>query len=99
MPENELLDKIFDCFREYKYWSMKAFRDRLQQPEAYLRETLDKIAVLAKSGRFASRWSLKPENVTAGYDVPDDTGAPEDDSFGDDDDDDEDEDVKFEDVN
>ena len=41
---------------------MKAFRSRLQQPEAYLRETLEKIAVLARSGRFTGSWSLKPEN-------------------------------------
>jgi transcription initiation factor TFIIF subunit beta len=102
MPQNELLDKIFECFQKYNYWSMKALRVELQQPEAYLRETLERVAVLAKSGRFATQWSLKPENKITNYEAMGDAMAPtevvEDSEFGDLDDDDEDEDVKFEDV-
>jgi len=97
MPQNELLDRIFECFRRYNYWSMKAFRAELQQPEVYLRETLDKIATLAKSGRFATMWSLKPENKIANYEGEE--AAPETDSPSSPDvDDDDDDDVKFEDV-
>lgn len=82
---------------------MKALRAELQQPEAYLRETLEKVAVLAKSGRFATQWSLKPENKITNYETMGDNVAPvaeglEDSEFGDLDDDDEDDDVKFEDV-
>ncbi|KAG9237269.1 putative transcription initiation factor IIF subunit beta [Amylocarpus encephaloides] len=102
MPENELLDKIFDCFRRYTYWSMKAFRQELQQPEAYLRETLEKIAILHKSGPYSTQWSLKPENKLTNY-TENDIAAPTlpamdgiYDSAADDED--EDEDVKFEDV-
>ncbi|RKF77512.1 Transcription initiation factor IIF subunit beta [Golovinomyces cichoracearum] len=73
IPQNELLDRIFECFRKYNYWSMKAFRAELQQPEAYLRETLEKVAVLAKSGKFATLWSLKSENKINMYE---DTIAP-----------------------
>lgn len=84
---------------------MRALRAELQQPEAYLRETLDKIALLAKSGRFATQWSLKPENVQQNYEG-EDTSAPapvvleggEDEDMADLEDDDDDEDVKFEDV-
>jgi transcription initiation factor TFIIF subunit beta len=82
---------------------MKALRAELQQPEAYLRETLEKVAVLAKSGRFATQWSLKPENKLSEY-VEGETIAPageiedEDSDTNMDDGDDEDEDVKFEDV-
>jgi transcription initiation factor TFIIF subunit beta len=61
MAQNELLDLIFAAFKEYNYWSMKALRARLQQPEAYLRETLEKVADMPKSGRFAMHWTLKPE--------------------------------------
>lgn len=64
IPENELMDKIFQCFSKYQYWSLKSLRAQLKQPEAYLRQTLEKIAVLNKSGRFANNWSLKPENVS-----------------------------------
>ena len=81
---------------------MKALRAKTQQPEAYLRETLEKIAVLAKSGRFATQWSLKAENLTDNYKV-DESIAPtiagpdgvEDSEM---DEDDEDVDMKFEDV-
>ncbi|RQM05217.1 hypothetical protein DH86_00004234, partial [Scytalidium sp. 3C] len=102
MPQNELLDKIFECFRRYNYWSMKALRAELQQPEAYLRETLEKVAVLAKSGRFATQWSLKPENRLDNYQGVGDAVAPVSDALGDEsemgDDEDDDEDIKFEDV-
>jgi transcription initiation factor TFIIF subunit beta len=102
MAQNELLDKIFECFREYNYWSMKAFRAKLEQPEAYLRETLEKIAVLAKSGPFSAHWSLKPENRLGSYEGANDAMAPDaglvEESDTGMDDDDEDEDVKFEDI-
>jgi transcription initiation factor TFIIF subunit beta len=98
MPQNELLDRIFDCFRRYNYWSMKALRAELQQPEAYLRETLEKVAVLAKSGRFATQWSLKPENKLTNYEGAGDAVAPGEDTDLPDEDDDDDEDMKFEDV-
>lgn len=81
---------------------MKALRAELQQPEAYLRETLDRIAVLAKSGRFATQWSLRPENLPENYanaeeEAP--AGAMGDDSdLADLDDEDDDGDIKFEDV-
>lgn len=59
--ENILIDKISEAFTKYNYWSMKALRDHIPQPEAYLRETLDKVADLHRSGKFANHWSLKPE--------------------------------------
>ena len=97
IPQNELLDLLFQCFREYKFWSMKALRERLKQPEAYLRETLEKIADMPKSGRFAMRWTLKPENLVAQQGIQDEVLAPETEGQGDTDMDDDEED--FEDVN
>jgi len=108
MPQNELLDRIFSCFRRYNFWSMKALRAELQQPEAYLRETLDKVADMPKSGRFAMHWTLKPEFKNATMAGADDGSAPttagaldgiDDSDLGDlDGEDDDDEDVKMEDV-
>lgn len=60
-PENQLLDEIARCFSEHRYWSIKAFRNKIPQPEAFIRECLEKIAVLHRSGPFANHWSLKPE--------------------------------------
>lgn len=61
MEKVELLDAIQKCFREYSYWSSKALRNRLRQPEAYIKETLEEIAVLVKSGDFVATYKLKPD--------------------------------------
>ncbi|KAI0900020.1 transcription initiation factor iif [Annulohypoxylon nitens] len=58
LPESVLRDKIFQCFERYNYWSMRAFRTELKQPEAWLRENLDKVAILHKTGTFANCWEL-----------------------------------------
>src|SRR5436190_24181551 len=61
MPRNELLDALFECFKSYEFWTLKGLREHLNQPEAYLKETLENIAVLLKAGPFALKWTLKPE--------------------------------------
>ncbi|KAI3332261.1 hypothetical protein HD806DRAFT_479912, partial [Xylariaceae sp. AK1471] len=61
LPQSELRDRIFQCYDKYAYWSLKAFKQTLNQPEAWLRENLEELAVLHKSGRFANYWELKPE--------------------------------------
>ena len=61
MPRNELLDRLFECFAEFKYWSMRALRERLHQPEAYLKENLDAIAELVRAGQFNGNYKLKDD--------------------------------------
>jgi transcription initiation factor TFIIF subunit beta len=61
LSQSELRDRIFKCFDKYSFWSMKAFKQELEQPEAWLRENLEELAVLHKTGRFANHWELKPE--------------------------------------
>ncbi|PYH97828.1 transcription initiation factor iif, beta subunit [Aspergillus ellipticus CBS 707.79] len=67
MPQNELLDLIYQCFREYKYWPFKMLKARLRQPEAYLKQTLEMVAHLVKAGDFAMTWELKPEARESNY--------------------------------
>ncbi|KAI3076350.1 hypothetical protein CBS147339_5184 [Penicillium roqueforti] len=67
MPQNELLDLIFQCFREFKYWPFKTLKARLAQPEAYLKQTLEMVAHLVKAGDFAMTWELKPEATHSQY--------------------------------
>jgi transcription initiation factor TFIIF subunit beta len=67
MPQNELIDLIYDCFREYKYWPFKGLKARLRQPESYLKQTLEMVAHLVKSGDFAMTWELKPEARESNY--------------------------------
>jgi transcription initiation factor TFIIF subunit beta len=62
LPENEVLDLIFRYFEQYRYWPLRALRQAVKQPEAYLRATLEKVADLHRSGPFANCWELKPEN-------------------------------------
>ncbi|KAK5127083.1 hypothetical protein LTR85_008443 [Meristemomyces frigidus] len=61
MDQADLIDALYRCFRRYKYWSMKALRTELKQPEAYIKENLEPIATLMRSGDFAMNWVLRPE--------------------------------------
>ncbi|KAL8911549.1 MAG: hypothetical protein Q9171_003313 [Xanthocarpia ochracea] len=96
IPRNELKDLIFGCFKKYKNWSIRTMRQALDQPEIYLKEVLEEVAVMARSGPFANTWQLRPEYSLSSYDdvkaeiAPggDDAGASED----------EDDNVKMEDV-
>lgn len=63
MPRNELLDMLFELFEEYPYWAIKGLRNKVQQPEVYLREVLMNIADYHRVGPYASLWSLKPAYV------------------------------------
>ena len=67
MPQNELLDLILDCFKQFTYWSLKVLKSRVDQPEAYLKETLDKVAVLIKTGPHAMTYQLRPEAMEGRY--------------------------------
>lgn len=98
--ENQLLDEIARCFSEHKYWSIKALRGKIPQPEAFIRECLEKVAMLHRSGNFANNWSLRPEyqGMMAGKNLPEpanDVAAPK---PGADLSDDDDDDIKMEDV-
>ncbi|CAA7268482.1 unnamed protein product [Cyclocybe aegerita] len=59
MPRNQLLDQLFALFRETPRWSIKPLREKTQQPEVYLKETLAEIAFLYKSGEYNGLWELK----------------------------------------
>ena len=101
MPENELLDLLFGCFGQFKYWHMRDLRAKTQQPEQWIRHVIGRIAEMVKSGPYANTWRLK-----SGVDVgqgkfegalesiaPTAPGPPPPDEF-----EDEDENVKMEDV-
>lgn len=60
MPRNELMDLLFPLFRESENWAIRDLRNRTHQPEAYLREVLQEIGFLHRTGTFANQWSLLP---------------------------------------
>lgn len=61
IPKKELLDYLFKLFDEYDYWSLKGLKERTRQPEAYLKESLDQVAILVKKGPYALKYTLKTE--------------------------------------
>lgn len=67
IAQNELLDRLYAAFSRYRYWSLKALKAETRQPEAYLKETLLKIATLVKSGPFAMTYTLNPEAEMSTY--------------------------------
>jgi len=65
MPKNQLLDLLFRLFGEREMWPIKLLREKTQQPEAFLKETLTDIAFLHRSGEHNGTWELK-ENFKEG---------------------------------
>ncbi|KAI5988624.1 transcription initiation factor IIF, beta subunit-domain-containing protein [Pisolithus albus] len=69
-------------FEQQPRWNIKPLRERTQQPEAYLKEVLNEIATLHRSGEYNGMWELseifaregvKAENAPgANYDEEDD---------------------------
>ena len=50
-----------DLFRQHRIWGLRDLKARVNQPEAYLRETLEEIAYMWKQGDFNGKWELKDE--------------------------------------
>ena len=65
MPKNQLLDLLFKLFAERETWPIKLLREKTQQPEAFLKETLSDIGFLHRSGEHNGTWELK-ENFKEG---------------------------------
>ena len=61
LEENELMDLIFEKFKVYRFWGIKALKKETGQPEAHLKDVLSKVAELVKTGRAANHWTLKRE--------------------------------------
>ena len=61
MSQEDLLDALDRCFREYRHWRLGDLRRRLQQPEVYIKQTLESIAVFVRQGDCSMTWKLKPE--------------------------------------
>ena len=71
ISQQELLDRIYQCFRKYKYWPLKALKNELKQPETFIKETLDSIAILVRSGDFAMNYKLRDEYESVANIKPD----------------------------
>jgi transcription initiation factor TFIIF subunit beta len=70
MDQKALYDAIHRCFSKHKYWPLKRLREKLKQPEDYIRKSLENIATLIRSGDFAMTYVLNPE-YAASLDIKD----------------------------
>lgn len=62
MEEGELRTALLDAFTtKYQYWKISVLKATFNQPEAYLRQELEKVATLNRSGPHSNEWELKPE--------------------------------------
>lgn len=64
MAKNDLLDAIFQHFRDRTHWSIKELRQKVQQPETYLREVLNEVAILERSGPNNGMYRLTDNYAT-----------------------------------
>lgn len=80
MAKNDLLDALFLHFRKKDHWSIKELRQQVQQPETYLREVLNEIAVLERSGPNNGMYRLT-ENYKAANIGPEDGEDDDDDDI------------------
>jgi transcription initiation factor TFIIF subunit beta len=65
IDEAALISMLQECFARHPFWPIRALKEAVKQPEAYLREVLSKVAHLVRSGHFANTWKLNAafENV------------------------------------
>ncbi|CAK3960144.1 Transcription initiation factor IIF subunit beta [Lecanosticta acicola] len=63
ISKEELLDNLQQCFQQYQYWPLKALRERLQQPEAWIKEVLDEIAYAVRSGDYVGTYKLNESSA------------------------------------
>jgi transcription initiation factor TFIIF subunit beta len=67
MPQNELLDLIYECFKKYNYWPLKSLKNELNQPEAYLKQTLEMVGELVRQGPHAMTWKLRADSKPSDF--------------------------------
>ncbi|KAL9109129.1 MAG: hypothetical protein Q9227_006220 [Pyrenula ochraceoflavens] len=61
MERPALVQGLLRLFSEYRFWGLREIKGRINQPEAFLRETLDSIAILHRQGDAVGKWELRSE--------------------------------------
>ena len=59
--KDELMTDIFDLFSEKNFWTIKELVDKLDQPENFLKEELNKVCNYIKSGPQKGSFELKQQ--------------------------------------
>lgn len=64
LEEDIVRDRIFNRFRVAQYLTFKELNEFCQQPDQWLKECLNKVAIYHTSGKEKNYWSLKPDFKT-----------------------------------
>ncbi|KAM0794674.1 transcription initiation factor IIF, beta subunit-domain-containing protein [Usnea florida] len=59
LPADVLLDQIMKCFERFDYWALRSLKAELNQPETYLKEVLERVATLTRSGMYVGTYQLQ----------------------------------------
>ncbi len=59
MEKADLVDAIFEAFRETAVWKLIDLRMKLEQPEKHLQKVLREVAVYRRGGPLRGRWTRK----------------------------------------
>lgn len=65
MDENDLTELLTNLFKQYPHWHLSTLKGRTNQPEAYLRQILAKIAEYVPAGDFAGTFRLNADTRNA----------------------------------
>lgn len=65
LEKDELEKELFRLFEKEKYWHLATLQANLNQPSAWLKEVLNEIAVLNRSGPNLGQYELKREYKTS----------------------------------
>lgn len=57
----DLIDKLLQCFKTHRIWGLRDLKAVVNQPEQYVREVLQEIAFMWKSGDWNGKYELKDE--------------------------------------
>ena len=47
------------CFERFDFWPLRSLKAELNQPEAYLKEVLERVATLTRSGIYVGTYQLQ----------------------------------------
>lgn len=61
MDKNDLVRILLNQFKQHRIWGLRDLKVAVQQPEQFLREILQEIAVMHRQGDFNGKWELKNE--------------------------------------
>ena len=75
MTEQQLTQRLFELFKEYRYWGINSLRTRTgRQPQEFFMQTVRKVAEQQQGKDLMGKWGLKAEylegNLVAGGVAP-----------------------------